>query len=78
VDLNLRSEPEPQGFATPCLVWLLLSSMPIVTPIFADIINIVITTSLDRNKFQACVGLRIALCISWDNLDVVPSQWAYK
>jgi hypothetical protein len=45
---------------------------------FADIINIVITTSLDRNEFWARVGLRIALCISWDNLDVVPSRWAYK
>jgi hypothetical protein len=45
---------------------------------FADIINIVITTSLDRNEFRARVGLRIALCISWDDLDVAPSRWAYK
>jgi hypothetical protein len=37
---------------------------------FAEIINVVITTSLDRNEFWARVGLRIALCIPWDDLDV--------
>lgn len=67
--LNLRSEPEPRGRRP--------SPPHTHTPIFADIINVAITTSLDRNKFQARVGLRIALCISRATWMSRP-RWAYK
>jgi hypothetical protein len=39
-------------------------------------LSIVIT--MDRNEFRARVGLRIAICISRDDLDVTPSRWANK
>ena len=57
------------GLAPPLLA---ATQSPLLT------LSTVITTSLDRNEFRARVGLRIAFCISWDDLDVVPSQWAYK